>query len=225
MLSAIEGDWRQILAEEQDKPYMAALTENLERSYEEKIIYPKKDHLFYALNLTAFAETKVVILGQDPYHGPGQAYGLSFSVMEGVKHPPSLRNIFKELASDIGCETPQNGCLDAWAKQGVLLLNTVLTVEDGQAGSHQGIGWEQFTNRIIELLNDREEPVVFVLWGKHAQEKKKMINANKHCIIESVHPSPLSAHRGFFGSKPFSKANQFLRQHGQTEIDWRLLNV
>ena len=223
MLAAIEGDWKDVLADEQDKPYMQTLMTQLNQSYNEKIIYPEQNSLFHALNLTSFAATKVIILGQDPYHGPGQAYGLSFSVREGVKHPPSLRNILKELANDIGCETPQNGCLDAWAQQGVLLLNTVLTVEAGQAGSHQGLGWEVFTNRIIELLNERNEPLVFLLWGKHAQEKKKMINGNKHCIIESVHPSPLSAHRGFFGSKPFSKTNEFLKLHGMKEIDWRLV--
>lgn len=179
-------------------------------------------HLFSALELTPFEEVKVVILGQDPYHGPNQAHGLSFSVQPGVKVPPSLANIYKELQADLGYQPVNHGFLESWAKQGVLLLNTVLTVRAGQAYSHRGKGWEQLTDVIIEKLNEREKPVVFILWGRPAQEKIKMIDTTRHVIIKSPHPSPLSAHRGFFGSRPFSQANAALERLGETSIDWQL---
>ncbi|MDN6691947.1 MAG: uracil-DNA glycosylase, partial [Enterococcus sp.] len=179
-------------------------------------------HIFEALELTPYDQVKVVILGQDPYHGADQAHGLSFSVQPGVKIPPSLRNIYQELQSDLGIPPVQHGNLVRWAEQGVLMLNTVLTVREGQAYSHRGKGWEQLTDAIIERLNEREKPIVFILWGKPAQEKIKMIDTTKHAIVKSVHPSPLSAHRGFFGSKPFSKANQFLEGWGEQPIDWQL---
>src|SRR5690625_4777752 len=174
--------------------------------------------IFNALHFTSYAATKVCILGQDPYHGPGQAHGLSFSVKPGVPPPPSLQNIFKELQSDIGCPIPDHGCLEHWARQGVLLLNTVLTVRRGQANSHRGKGWEQFTDRVIEVLNEREKPVVFILWGRHARMKKPMIDTGQHYIIESTHLSPFSAHHGFFGSRPFSRANEFLEEAGMEPI-------
>jgi uracil-DNA glycosylase len=181
--------------------------------------------IYAALHLTGYEDTKAVILGQDPYHGPGQAHGLSFSVKPGVPAPPSLQNIFKELHDDLGCYIPNNGYLVKWAEQGVLLLNTVLTVRAHEANSHRGKGWEQFTDRVISLLNEREKPVVFILWGAPAQQKARFIDTSRHCVIRSPHPSPLSAHRGFFGSRPFSKANRFLREHGIEEIDWQIPNI
>ena len=181
--------------------------------------------IFNALHYTSYADTKVVILGQDPYHGPGQAHGLSFSVLPGVEPPPSLKNIFQELHDDLGCTIPNNGCLKPWADQGVLLLNTVLTVREHQAFSHHNQGWEQFTDRIIELLNEREKPMAFILWGSPARKKKVMITNPRHYIVESPHPSPLSANRGFFGSHPFSRVNQFLESCGETPIDWQLPDV
>ena len=182
--------------------------------------YPDKYDIFNALHFTPYQDTKVVILQQTPYHGPGQAHGLSFSVKPGVAIPPSLKNIYRELASDLGCKIPNHGYLKHWADQGVLLLNTVLTVRAGQAHSHKGKGWEQFTDRVISLLNEREKPVVFILWGRPAQMKKALITNTHHYLIESPHPSPLSASRGFFGSKPFSKANQFLRENQMGEIEF-----
>ena len=187
-----------------------------------KQIFPRADHWFHALDSTPLEDVRVVILGQDPYHGPGQAHGLCFSVQPGVKTPPSLVNIYKELEDDLGVARANHGNLQAWAKQGVLLLNAVLTVEAHQAGSHQGKGWEKFTDAIIELVNKRAEPVVFILWGTYAQKKANFIDTTKHLVLRSVHPSPLSAHRGFFGSKPFSQANVFLEQHGMKPIDWRV---
>jgi uracil-DNA glycosylase len=178
--------------------------------------------IFNAMHYTPYDKVKVVILGQDPYHGPRQAHGLSFSVLPGVDAPPSLVNIFKELESDLGCRVPNHGCLKHWAEQGVLLLNTVLTVREYQANSHQGIGWEEFTDHIITLLNQRKEPMVFILWGRPAQRKQSMITNPDHLVITSPHPSPLSAYRGFFGSRPFSKANEFLAKHGMAPIDWQL---
>ncbi len=187
-----------------------------------KQIFPPAKLWFHALDSTPFDAVRVVILGQDPYHGPGQAHGLCFSVPEGIKPPPSLINIFKELQTDLGIAPAQNGCLENWAKQGVLLLNSVLTVQANQAGSHQGRGWERFTDRIIQLINDREQPAVFILWGSYAQKKAAFVNTSRHLVLKSVHPSPLAAHRGFFGSKPFSQANAFLRQHGMQAINWQV---
>jgi uracil-DNA glycosylase len=183
------------------------------------------DEIFNALNYTPFEDTNVVIIGQDPYHGPGQAHGLSFSVKPGVGIPPSLQNIYKELHADLGCHIPNNGCLVEWAKQGVLLLNTTLTVQAGVANSHKNIGWNMFTDKVIEILNHREVPVVFILWGNFAQQKQKLITSSKHFIIKSPHPSPFSAHKGFFGSKPFSRTNDFLRKIGRREIDWQIHNL
>lgn len=220
--TCLHNDWAAVLKDELEQDYFTQLTVFLDERYEEAEIYPKRGQIFSALNYTPYEQTRVVLLGQDPYHGAGQAHGLSFSVQPGVAVPPSLRNIYKELHDDLGCEIPDHGYLAGWAKQGVLLLNSALTVEDGQAGSHQRIGWERFTDRIITALNEREKPVVFILWGKHAQDKAARINREQHCVIESPHPSPLSAHRGFFGSKPFSRTNAFLRRIGSPEIDWQI---
>ncbi|MEC0370070.1 uracil-DNA glycosylase [Paenibacillus chibensis] len=220
-----DNDWDEQLREEVDKPYFNDLRYALAKEYKLHTVYPSKENLFQALKLTSYEHTKVVILGQDPYHGPGQAHGLSFSVLPGVKIPPSLVNIYKELHSDLGVPIPNNGYLVPWAKQGVLLLNTVMTVRDGQANSHKGLGWERFTDAVIEKLNEREKPVVFILWGSHAQKKGAFIDRHKHLVLESVHPSPLSAHRGFFGSRPFSKANAFLASQGMEPIDWTLSNI
>lgn len=221
-MAILKNDWAPLLEEEFKKPYYIKLRQFLIKEYKTRIVYPNMYDIYNALHYTPFEETKVVILGQDPYHGPGQAHGLSFSVKPGVPPPPSLQNIFKELHADLGCPIPDHGCLEPWARQGVLLLNTVLTVRRGQANSHRGKGWEHFTDRVIEVLNARERPLVFILWGKNAQAKKDMIDASRHCIIESAHPSPYSAHYGFFGSRPFSRANAFLQQHGMEPIDWAL---
>ncbi|GAE05896.1 uracil-DNA glycosylase, family 1 [Paenibacillus sp. JCM 10914] len=193
--------------------------------YQERTIYPDQYDIFNALHYTSLANTKVVILGQDPYHGPGQAHGLSFSVKEGVRTPPSLQNMFKELKDDLGCYIPNNGHLLTWAQQGVLLLNTVLTVRAHEANSHKNRGWERFTDQVIETINRKDEPVVFLLWGSHAQKKAELIMNPRHRLIRSPHPSPLSAHRGFFGSRPFSRANEFLRDMGLPEIDWQVPNL
>ena len=210
------------MAEEFEKAYYLDLRGFLLEEYRTRTVYPEKDDIFNALKFTDYDDVKVVILGQDPYHGHRQAHGLSFSVKPGVKIPPSLRNIFKELNADLGCEIPNHGYLKKWADQGVLLLNTVLTVREGEANSHRGKGWEHFTDQVITLLNEREKPVIFILWGKPAQSKLKLIDEHKHKIIMSVHPSPLSARRGFFGSKPFSKVNQLLKEQGEQEIDWQI---
>ncbi len=186
----------------------------------QKTIFPKPSEYFYALNITPLDKVRVVILGQDPYHGPGQAHGLSFSVRENVRPPPSLQNIFKELHADVGVPIPKSGDLTRWANQGVLLLNSVLTVEQEKAGSHQKKGWELFTDAVIKVINDECEHVVFILWGAYAQKKAGFVNREKHLVLESVHPSPLSSHRGFFGSKPFSKANEYLKKNGKLPIDW-----
>lgn len=215
-----ENEWDEVLSDEFEKPYYSKLREFLKKEYAEEMIYPQMADLWTAFKLTPFNEVKVVILGQDPYHGPGQAHGLSFSVKPGVKIPPSLRNMFKELASDIDCPLPEGGTLKGWAQQGVLMLNTVLTVRDGQAHSHRKQGWETFTDEVIRKLSLRDEPIVFVLWGRPAQEKKKLIDVSRHAIIESVHPSPLSASRGFIGSRPYSKVNQLLESWDGTQIDW-----
>lgn len=212
--------WDEVLKEEFEKPYYSRLREFLEKEYAEATVFPQVTDLWTAFKRTPFNEVKVVILGQDPYHGPGQAHGLSFSVNPGVKIPPSLRNMFKELATDIGCAIPENGTLTGWADQGVLMLNTVLTVRQGLAHSHRKQGWETFTDQVIRQLSAREKPVVFLLWGRPAQEKKKLIDETRHAIIESVHPSPLSASRGFLGSRPYSQANETLKAWNEEPIDW-----
>ncbi|MFS0953214.1 uracil-DNA glycosylase [Enterococcus durans] len=222
MKEIIHNSWQDVLADEFEKPYYHSLRDFLKKEYKTQKIHPDMYHIFEALELTPYEKVKVVILGQDPYHGANQAHGLSFSVQPGVKIPPSLNNIYKELQSDLGIEPVNHGNLVSWAKQGVLLLNTVLTVREGQAYSHRGQGWERLTDTIIEKLNEREQPVVFILWGKPAQEKMKMIDKSKHIILTSSHPSPLSAHRGFLGSKPFSKTNDALLALGEQPIDWQL---
>lgn len=224
-MEIFHNDWAQYLNDELKKPYYQKLRAFLINEYRTHKVYPDMYAIFNALHYTSLADTKVVILGQDPYHGPGQAHGLSFSVLPGVTPPPSLLNIFKELATDIGCTIPNNGCLKPWADQGVLLLNTVLTVREHQANSHHGQGWEIFTDKIISTLNARAKPLVFILWGAPARRKKAMITNPKHYIIESAHPSPLSANRGFFGSRPFSRTNDFLRSIGETPVDWQLPNI
>ncbi|MDY7045700.1 uracil-DNA glycosylase [Virgibacillus salarius] len=218
----LKNDWEVLLQEEFTKPYYQQLREFLKKEYASKIIYPDMNDIFNALHYTSFESVKVVILGQDPYHGPNQAHGLSFSVNKGVAIPPSLKNIFKELHTDLGHPIPDHGSLVNWAEQGVLLLNNVLTVRQGEAHSHQGMGWEQFTDEVIKSLNKKQEPVIYILWGGAAQKKRALIDTNKHYIIKSPHPSPLSAYRGFFGSKPFSRANNLLKEIGRKEIDWRL---
>lgn len=222
----LENSWQKILQDEFDQPYMDELQQFLETEKENgKTIFPPESQIFYALNRTPFDKVKVVILGQDPYHGPGQAHGLSFSVQPGVAPPPSLVNIYKEMGTDLGLTAPDHGCLSSWADQGVLLLNSVLTVEAHHAGSHQGHGWEKFTDRVIGELESRRENLVFILWGGYARKKGSFINRNRHLLIESPHPSPLSSYRGFFGSRPFSQSNEYLKQSGQGEIDWKLPKV
>ncbi|OTN88110.1 uracil-DNA glycosylase [Enterococcus sp. 7E2_DIV0204] len=222
MKAIIHNSWQDVLKEEFTEEYYLHLRDFLKQEYSQQTIYPDMYHIYSALELTPYEEVKVVILGQDPYHGPNQAHGLSFSVQPGVRTPPSLMNIYKELQADLGYPPVAHGFLESWAKQGVLLLNTVLTVRNGQAYSHRGQGWENLTDAIIKKLNDRDKPIVFILWGKPAQEKIKMIDTSKHIIIKSPHPSPLAAHRGFFGSKPFSKTNQALEQLGEAPINWQL---
>ncbi|MCJ1908131.1 uracil-DNA glycosylase [Planococcus ruber] len=217
-----QNDWQEIVGAEFDKPYYLELREFLKREYENETVYPPKEDIWNAFEHTAYRDVKVVILGQDPYHGPNQAHGLSFSVQPGVPHPPSLRNMFKELKEDIGCDKPKDGTLTKWADQGVMMLNTVLTVRGGEANSHRNRGWEIFTDEVIRKLTAREEPVIFVLWGKPAQKKKQLIDLERHDVIESVHPSPLSASRGFFGSKPYSKVNELLQARGEKPIDFCL---
>ncbi|MFE4569408.1 uracil-DNA glycosylase [Paenibacillus chitinolyticus] len=221
-MTILKNDWAELLSEEFEKPYYLKLREFLKQEYAERTIYPEMHDIFNALHYTAFKDVKAVILGQDPYHGPGQAHGLSFSVKPGVPAPPSLKNMFKEMKDDIGCPLPGTGYLKHWADQGVLLLNTVLTVRAGEANSHKGKGWELFTDKVIETLNRKETPVLFILWGSHAQSKTQLIDLNRHGVIKAPHPSPLSAHRGFFGSKPYSKANAWLREQGIEPIDWCL---
>lgn len=222
MKEIIHNSWQTILTDEFEKEYYQKLRNFLKKEYTTQKIHPDMYHIYEALELTPYEKVKVVILGQDPYHGVNQAHGLSFSVQPGVKIPPSLNNIYKELQSDLGISPAKHGNLVSWAKQGVLLLNTVLTVREGQAYSHRGKGWEILTDKIIEKLNEREKPIVFILWGKPAQEKMKMIDKSRHIILTSAHPSPLSAHRGFLGSKPFSKTNDALMALGETPIDWQL---
>jgi uracil-DNA glycosylase len=219
----LNPEWQSILTNEIQKPYFSELLEILDLEYQNYTCYPPKELIFSAFNQCSFSNTKVVIIGQDPYHGEGEANGLCFSVNKGIKTPPSLRNIYKELVTDIeNFKTPNHGNIENWAKQGVLLLNTSLTVIKDQANSHNKIGWQQFTNKIIETVSNQKENVVFILWGKNAHDKKEFINPTKHFIIKSVHPSPLSASRGFFGSKPFSKTNDYLIANNKTPIDWRL---
>jgi len=217
-----DSSWNQVISNEFSSEYFKDLESFLEDEYSRKDIFPKKEDIFSALNVTPFNRVKVVIIGQDPYHGPDQAHGMSFSVKPGVKVPPSLKNIYKELNSDMGIEVPDHGYLMNWAEEGVLLLNNCLTVEAGKAGSHQKKGWEKFTDKVIELLNEEREGLVFILWGSPAQKKAKKVDESKHCIIKSVHPSPLSSYRGFFGSKPFSQANAYLVSKKIKEIDWSL---
>lgn len=224
-MEIFHNDWAEFLNPELKKPYYLELRKFLVDEYKTRQIFPDMYDIFNALHYTGYHDTKVVILGQDPYHGDGQAHGLSFSVKPGVKAPPSLVNIFKELKEDLGCEIPNNGCLKPWTQQGVLLLNTVLTVRAHQANSHRNMGWEKFTDRIIEILNEREKPIAFVLWGAPARKKKKMITNPKHFIVESAHPSPLSAFNGFFGSRPFSKVNAFLEAVGEKPINWQIPNL
>jgi uracil-DNA glycosylase len=222
MPEILKNDWNLQLGPEFEKDYYKALRTQLISEYKDYTIYPDKHDIFNALHYTAYKDVKVVILGQDPYHGPGQAHGLAFSVKKGVPVPRSLINIFKELKSDLGIDPPGNGYLKPWAEQGVLLLNTVLTVRDGDAHSHKKLGWETFTDAVISAVDRKHTPVVFILWGRPAQEKQKLITNPIHKIIKSVHPSPLSASRGFFGSRPFSQANAFLEASGQAPIDWSL---
>lgn len=221
----IGNDWDEVLEGEFDKEYYLKLREFLKDEYKTQAIYPDMYDIFNALKLTSYKDTKVLILGQDPYHNVNQAHGLSFSVKPGVDTPPSLLNMYKELRDDLGCFIPNNGYLVPWAKQGVLLLNTALTVRAHQANSHKGKGWEIFTDNIIKTLNLRDDPVIFILWGNNARKKKDFIDTSKHFVIESAHPSPLSASRGFFGSKPFSKTNEILISLGKAPIDWQIPNI
>lgn len=221
----LKNDWAEILKDEFKKEYYLNLREFLKEEYSTNTVYPEMEDIFNTLKFTSFKDTKVVILGQDPYHGKGQSHGLSFSVKKGIRTPPSLRNIYKELNTDLGFSIPNNGYLKKWTDQGVLLLNTSFTVKEAEANSHSKIGWEIFTDRIIELLNEREEPLVFILWGNNAKAKEELITNDRHCIIKSFHPSPLSASRGFFGSKPFSKTNDFLKSIGKKPIDWLIEDI
>ncbi|WP_300342904.1 uracil-DNA glycosylase [Fusobacterium sp.] len=219
------NDWDEILKDEFEKEYYKKLRKFLIEEYRTRVIYPKMENIFSALKLTSYKETKVLILGQDPYHGPNQAHGLAFSVNPGVKIPPSLLNMYKELKAELGLEIPNNGYLIPWTEQGVLLLNTALTVRAGEANSHSGMGWEIFTDNVIKHLNDREDPVIFVLWGNNARKKKSYITNKQHFILEGPHPSPLSASRGFFGCDHFKKINEILRNIGKKEIDWQIKSV
>lgn len=224
-MSGLSNDWLEAIGDEFKKTYYKELYQFVKSEYENNVVYPKSEDIFNALHLTPLKDVKVVILGQDPYHGEGQAHGLCFSVKPDVAIPPSLKNIYKELSDDLGCYIPNNGYLEKWAKQGILMLNTVLTVRAHCANSHQGKGWEKFTDAIIQAVNEKDAPVVFILWGKPAQKKKSMLNNPKHLILEAAHPSPLSARNGFFGSKPFSKTNEFLINNGLTAIDWQIENI
>lgn len=218
----IGNKWDELLKEEYKKDYFVNLMDFVKKEYKNKVIYPKQNEVFNAFRYTDFDNLKVVILGQDPYHGPNQAEGLSFSVSNQVLKPPSLKNIFKELESDLGIPYPEANSLKPWANQGVLLLNAVLTVEEHKPTSHKDMGWEQFTDDVIKIINQKEEPVVYILWGAYARNKKVLITNPIHYIIESAHPSPFSARNGFFGSRPFSKTNEFLKSKGLKEIDWRV---
>ncbi|MFR2837809.1 MAG: uracil-DNA glycosylase [Zhenhengia sp.] len=219
------NDWDKLLKEEFNKPYYLALRQFLIEEYRTQVIYPPKEDLFNALKATSYQDTKVVILGQDPYHGLGQAHGMAFSVNPGIAIPPSLRNIYKELQDSLGCSIPDNGYLMPWAKQGVLLINTVLTVRAGQPQSHQNKGWEILTDEIIKLLNQKDETVIFLLWGSPAKKKMNLITNPKHVVLTAVHPSPLSAHRGFFGCNHFKQVNEILERQGRETIDWQISNL
>lgn len=221
-MTILKNDWQNILQDEFKQDYYLALRAFLKEEYSNQTIYPPMEDIFNALHYTSYENTKVVIIGQDPYHGPNQAHGLSFSVQHGVRTPPSLKNIYKELHADLGYPIPTHGNLTEWAEEGVLLLNTVLTVRQQEPNSHKGKGWENFTNKIIEAANQKQEPVVFILWGRHAEEKEALITNDWHKIIKSPHPSPFSANRGFFGSKPFSQANAFLIEARRVPIDWEI---
>ena len=223
-MGMIQNDWLEPLKPEFKKPYYEKLYAKVKEEYSTNLIFPPADDIFNAFDFTPLSEVKVVILGQDPYHGDGQAHGLCFSVKPDVDVPPSLVNIYKELQSDLGCYVPNHGYLEKWAKQGVLLLNTVLTVRAHQANTHRGIGWEEFTDAAIRILNEQDRPIVFLLWGKPAQSKKSMLHNAKHLILTAPHPSPLSAHRGFFGCKHFSQTNEFLKEQGLSPIDWQIEN-
>ncbi len=224
-MGAITNDWLEPMGEEFKKPYYKKLYEKVKEEYQTRLIFPDANDIFNAFEFTPLSKVKVVILGQDPYHDVGQAHGLCFSVKPDVKIPPSLVNIYKELHDDVGCVIPNNGYLVKWAEQGVLMLNTVLTVRAHAANSHRGIGWEEFTDAAIRVLNEQDRPIVFILWGRPAQRKKLMLNNPMHLILESPHPSPLSAKGGFFGSRPFSKTNAFLEKNGLEPIDWQIENV
>ena len=221
----ISNDWAKYLKPEYGKPYYKELYLKINEEYRTHKIFPPAEDIFNAFHLTPLHNVKAVILGQDPYHNDGQAHGLCFSVKPPVNPPPSLVNIYQELHDDLGCYIPNNGYLTKWAEQGVLMLNTVLTVRAHQANSHRGIGWEEFTDAAIRILNEQDRPIVFILWGRPAQMKEKMLNNPNHLILKAPHPSPLSAYRGFFGSKPFSKTNQFLKEHGIEPIDWQIENI
>lgn len=224
-MAAIENDWLGPLSEEFKKPYYRELYTKIKKEYETHTVYPPTEDLFSAYAATPLSKVKVVIIGQDPYHEPGQAHGMCFSVKPGVLTPPSLENIYKELHDDLGLYIPNNGYLEKWAKQGVLLLNTVLTVRAHAANSHKGLGWEQFTDATIKAVNELETPVVFLLWGSNARAKKALLNNPKHLVLEAPHPSPLSVYRGFYGCKHFSKCNEFLEKNGQSPIDWQIENI
>lgn len=224
-MGMITNDWKEALAPEFKKPYYKKLYQFVREEYQTKSIYPGAEDIFNAFHFTPLHDVKVVILGQDPYHGPGQAHGLCFSVKPDVGIPPSLVNIYQELHDDLGCYIPDNGYLEKWARQGIMLLNTVLTVRAHQANSHRGMGWEEFTDAAIRILADEQRPMVFILWGAPAQKKRSMIYNPQHLVLEAPHPSPLSAYRGFFGSKPFSQTNAFLEGHGIPPIDWQIENV
>ncbi len=224
-MSTVASDWLPYFQEEAGKEYYKELTAKVKSEYAKYRVFPPKDQVFSAFSLTAYKDVKVVIIGQDPYHNVGQAHGLCFSVQKGIDVPPSLQNIYQELHDDLGCYIPNNGMLNKWAEQGVLLLNTVLTVRAHEANSHRGFGWERFTDRVIELVDAKEEPVVFLLWGAPAQKKEAMLHNPNHLVLKAPHPSPLSAYRGFFGCRHFSKTNEFLASHGQTPIDWQIENI
>lgn len=225
-MSNVSEDWRQVMAEELEKPYYKQLSHFVLQEYHSHTIYPPMDDIYNAFQETPLSKVKVLLLGQDPYHNVNQAHGMSFSVLPSqTEIPPSLQNIYKELHDDLGCYIPNNGYLVKWAKQGVLLLNTVLTVRAHSANSHRGHGWEQFTDRVIEILNEQDRPIVYLLWGKPAQSKSSMLNNPKQLVLTAPHPSPLSAYRGFFGCRHFSKANAFLQEHGVEPIDWQIENI
>ena len=216
----IEQSWHRLLKKEFEKPYFSDLRSFLIKEYKAKTIYPQGSNIFNAFNSTPADKVKAVIIGQDPYHGEGQAHGLCFSVVDGVKSPPSLMNIFKEIEADVGLKAPKTGCLQSWANQGVLMLNSVLTVEAGKANSHRKIGWERFTAKAIEKISDFSSSIVFLLWGRSAQNKEELIRTDKHLVLKAAHPSPLSAYNGFFGCRHFSKTNDYLTQNNKTPIDW-----